>query len=237
MALSVAYLMNLFIPRSGEVSRAIILDKYENVPFEKGFGTIIAERVIDLIFLLLYTALALIIEFDALYDFVMESIPDSVLYILLIGIILMAVSIPLYIKFSNSNINKKIKSFVIGLKEGIFSILRMRKKGAFIIQTFLIWILYILSFYAALQSLPQTSELHIGIVIISFVVGSFTIAFTNSGFGTYPAAIAGILNIFGLATTAGVALGWIVWISNITSIVIIGIVSLILLPIYNRKRL
>ena len=54
-AVSTAYFMNLFIPKSGEVSRALVLDKYEKVPFEKGFGTIISERVVDLFFLLLFT--------------------------------------------------------------------------------------------------------------------------------------------------------------------------------------
>lgn len=237
MAISVAYLMNIFIPKSGEVSRAIVLDKYENVPFQKGFGTIISERVVDLLFLIIYTTVALIIEFDILYEYVMNSIPSSILYLLTGSILLIAVSIPLYIKFSKSNVNKKLKSFVIGLKEGIFSILKMRQKGAFLFQTILIWILYILSFYTALHALPETANIPFGTVIITFVVGSFTIAFTNSGLGTYPAAIAGILSIYGIATTAGVAFGWIVWISNITSIVIIGVLSLILLPIYNRKRL
>lgn len=237
MAISVAYLMNIFIPKSGEVSRAIILDKYENVPFQKGFGTIISERVVDLLFLLIFTAVALIIEFEILYEYVMNSIPSSILYILLAAILLVAISIPLFIKFSKSNVNRKIKSFVIGLKEGIFSILKMQKKGAFLFHSILIWVLYILSFYAALHALPEMAEIPFGTVIITFVVGSFTIAFTNSGFGTYPAAIAGILSIFGIAATAGVAFGWIVWISNITSIVIFGVLSLILLPLYNRKRL
>ncbi len=237
MAVSVAYLMNVFIPKSGEVSRGIILDKYEGIPFQKGFGTIISERVVDLIFLLFFTILALTIKFDALYDYVVESIPPSILYLFVFGIVLLSVSIPLYIKFSKSNINKKLKNFVIGLKEGVFSILRMSKKGAFLFHTFVIWGLYLLSFYTALHALPETANIPFGTIIITFVVGSFTFAFTNSGFGTYPAAVAGILTIFGVAKTVGIAFGWIVWISNMGSIVFFGVLSLVLLPIYNRKRL
>ena len=237
MAISVAYLMNLFIPKSGEVSRGIILDKYEDVPFQKGFGTIISERIVDLIFLLVFTILALIIKFDVLYGFVVEGIPESTFYIVLIGIFAIAIIIPLYLKFSRSNINTKLKDFIIGLKEGIFSILKMRKKRAFIFQSFLIWGLYLLSFYTALQAIPETSGIPLGTVIIVFVVGSFTFAFTNSGFGTYPAAIAAILNVFGIAKTAGIAFGWIAWVSNISAVLFFGLVSLILLPIYNRDRL
>ena len=237
MAVSVAYLMNIFIPKSGEVSRAVILDKYEKVPFEKGFGTIISERIVDLFFLLFYTALALAIKFDVLYEYMLEKIPASVLYIAIIATLLVAISIPLYIKFSKSNINKKIKTFVFGLKEGVFSILKMKKKGAFLFHTIVIWSLYLLSFYTALHALPETANISFGTIIITFVVGSFTFAFTNSGFGTYPAAIAGILAVFGIAKTVGIAFGWIVWISNISSILIFGVISLILLPLFNRKRL
>lgn len=236
MAISVAYLMNLLIPKSGEVSRGIILDKYEDVPFQKGFGTIISERVVDLFFLLIFTTLALYMQFDVLYEFVIETIPASVFYVLLIGAIAMMILIPLYIKFSKSNINRKLKNFVIGLKEGIFSILKMRNKSAFLFHTFAIWGLYLLSFYTALQALPDTAGISFGTVIITFVVGSFTFAFTNSGFGTYPVAIAGVLAIFGIAKTAGIAFGWILWISNISSVLLFGVLSLILLPIYNRNR-
>lgn len=236
MAISVAYLMNIFIPKSGEFSRGIILDKYEGVPFEKGFGTIISERVIDLIFLLAFTLLALFLKFDVLFDYLSETIPLSTVYKIIGGLVFVGLISLLFLKFSKSNINKKVKQFVIGLKDGLFSIVKMKKKGAFIFHSFVIWGLYILSFYTALFALPETSSIGFGTIIITFVVGSFTFAFTNSGFGTYPAAIAGIMTIFGISKTVGVAFGWIVWTSNIASILFFGVVSLLLLPIYNRRK-
>ena len=120
MAVSVAYLMNIFIPKSGEVSRAVILDKYENVPFQKGFGTIISERIVDLLFLLFFTALAFLIKFEILYDYIFEAIPASILYVLAAGILLIIISVPIYIRFSKSNINKRLKDFIIGLKKRRF---------------------------------------------------------------------------------------------------------------------
>lgn len=237
MAVSVAYLMNIFIPKSGEVSRALILDKYEQVPFEKGFGTIISERIIDLIFLLFFTALALAVKFDVLYTYLMEEVSLSTVFLVIIGILILGSFILLYIKFSKSNLNKKLKTFVFGLKEGVFSIVKMRRKAAFLFYTIVIWALYLLSFFVALQALPDVAHISFGTLIITFVVGSFTFAFTNSGFGTYPAAIAGILMVFGIAKTVGIAFGWIVWISNISSIVLFGVLSLIFLPWYNRKQL
>lgn len=236
MAISVAYLMNIFIPKSGEVSRGIILDKYEGVPFEKGFGTIISERIVDLIFLLAFTIIALILKFDVLSKYLSENIPTSTVYILLVGMVTFSILMLLFLKYSKSKTNLKLRSFVFGLKEGILSILKMNKKGAFLFHTFIIWGLYLLSFYTALYALPATSHISFGTIIIAFVVGSFTFAFTNSGFGTYPAALAGILAMFGVTKTVGVAFGWIVWTSNIASLVFFGCLSLFLLPIYNREK-
>ena len=237
MAVSVAYLLNIFIPKSGEISRGIILDKYEDVPFEKGFGTIISERLIDLIFLLAIASIALVLKFDVLAQYVSESIPDSIIYVVIGGLLSVGITSLLFLKFSKSKTNLKLKSFVLGLKEGVLSILTMNKKGAFIFHTFVIWGLYLLSFYTALFALQETTTISLGTIITAFAVGSFTFAFTNSGFGTYPAALAGILSVFGVSKTVGVAFGWIVWTSNIASIVFFGCLSLLILPIYNRSRI
>lgn len=234
MAVSVAYLANLFIPKSGEFSRAIILDKYEQVPFEKGFGTVISERIIDLIFLLAFTSLALILQYQELFDYINGLIPFTKLLGVFVGGLLLLVIFYLFVKYSKGAFANKIKNFILGLKEGVLSILSMKQKGAFIFHSFNIWLLYFLSFYTATQALPETSGIAFGTVVITFVVGSFTFAFTNSGVGYYPLAIAGILYIFHVPETVGTALGWIVWSSNILYILILGIASLIFLPLLNK---
>lgn len=236
MSISVAYLMNLFIPKSGEISRGIIIDKYENIPFEKGFGTIISERIVDLIFLLFFTLLALTLNFNELYEYLEASMSWNTFYILsglgFIGFI----ALFLFLKYATFPFALKIKTFLLGLKDGVLSILKMQRKGPFILHTFIIWGLYILSFYVTTFALEATSAISFSSLIIAFVVGSFTFAFTNSGFGTYPAAIAGILVLFAVPFTVGTAFGWIIWGSNIISIIALGVVSLIYLPIYNQKK-
>lgn len=236
MAISVAYLMNLFIPKSGEISRGVIIDKYEGVPFEKGFGTIISERVVDLLFLLLFTLLALFLNFTELYNYFKATMSWNTFYLLAfaggIGIIVTY----LFFKYATFPFALKIKNFLVGLKEGILSIVKMKNKKAFIFHSFLIWGLYILSFYTATFALEATSDISLSTIIIAFVVGSFTFAFTNSGFGTYPVAIAGILALFTIPFTVGTAFGWIVWGSNIISIILFGILSLAYLPFYNQKK-
>ncbi|MDB4176114.1 flippase-like domain-containing protein [Flavobacteriaceae bacterium] len=236
MAVSVAYLMNVFIPKSGEVSRGIVLDKYEKIPFSAGFGTIISERVVDLILLVVFIFMALALKFDILYSYVLDKIPPSILNTIVIAVVGLGIFVFLFLKFSRSKANSKIKTFILGLKDGVLSIVTMKKKGLFIAHTFLIWGLYLLSFYTATQALPETSDIGFGTILIAFVVGSFTFAFTNSGFGTYPAAIAGVLVLFNIDFTVGTAFGWIVWTSSITSIIVIGVGSLLFLPVYNKNK-
>lgn len=236
MTIAVAYLMNLGIPKSGEVTRGILLNRYEDVPFDKGFGTIISERVVDLIFLLAFTFLAISLKYDILFAYVTDLIPFQKLIIIGIsGLVLLIIGY-LLLKYLKLNFVTKIKTFITGLKEGVLSIWTMKKKKAFIFHTFLIWGLYVLSFFTATLALEQTAGIAFSTLIIAFVVGSFTFAFTNSGFGTYPAAVAGILSLFAIDFTVGTAFGWIVWTSNITSILIIGIISLIALPLNNKNK-
>ncbi len=236
MSICIAYLMNMFIPKSGEVSRGIVLDKYEGVPFEKGFGTIITERIVDLIFLLAFTVAALALQFDLLYDYLATIIQPSKLLLGVLGLVVMGILFLVFLKFSKSKLKHKLTTFLVGLKEGVFSILKMKKKGAFILHTFIIWSLYLLSFYTATQALEETSAIAIGTLIITFVVGSFSFAFTNSGFGVYPFFVAGILAILGIPETVGTAFGWIVWTSNIASIVFFGVLAFLILPFYNKNR-
>ncbi|QIE59573.1 flippase-like domain-containing protein [Rasiella rasia] len=236
MAVSVAYLMNLFIPKSGEVSRALVLTKYEDVPFDKGFGTVISERIIDLVLLLFFIGLSLALQFDVLYAYLVEVVPVKKLLLILGAAVLLLLVFIGFLKYSKSKLSVKINTLISGLKEGILSIAHMKKKGQFIFWSVTIWILYLASFYVATQALDATSNISLGIIITTFVVGSFTFGFTNSGFGTYPAAIMGILLIFGIAETVGTALGWIVWTSHMIYIIASGGISFLALPFYNRHK-
>src|SRR5690625_2049061 len=236
MALNCAYLINLVIPRGGEVSRAVILDKYENIYFQKGFGTIIAERVVDLIFLLGFTLAVTLIKADVLWNYFVDIVPIKRLSSLAIigtaGILI----IWMVLRLAKGKIIGKIKAFLKGLKEGIWSITKMENKWAFLFHSFLIWILYVAAFYVCIFAFEQTASIDFGTMLLAFVSGSFAVAFTNSGFGSYPLFVAGILLLFGVTETSGTAFGWIIWTSNMFSMIILGVLSFILLPIANRRE-
>lgn len=236
MAVYITYLMNLFIPRSGEVSRALVINKYEDVPFDKAFGTIISERVADFIILLTLIAITLFLQFNLLAGYLSENINPLKVYIGVTVLIVLAGILFLYLKKSQSRLSIKIWKFLTGLKEGILSIFKMRQKGAFIFHTLFIWVMYLAMFYTMVFALEETSTISLAAVITSFVVGSITIAFTNGGFGSFPFFIAGVLLLFNVPETAGTAFGWLVWSSQTIVVILFGGLSFLLLPILNKGK-
>lgn len=236
MSVNAGYLMNLTVPRSGEITRAVILKRYEKVPFDKGFGTIVGERIIDMFFLLLFVATAFFLQFDIFKAFVLDQIPlNKLLLFGGIGIGLMTVALWIY-AYSKSKIVAKLKEKISGLKEGLFSIWKMEKKWQYLAHTIFIWFSFLMTFYVTIYVFEPTQTLTLGATISAFVVGSIAIAFTNSGFGSYPFLISKILLFYSIAETVGNAFGWIVWTSQMLLVLALGLLSFLLLPLYNRNK-
>ena len=236
MAVFATYLVNYTIPRAGEVTRATILTNYEGVPFEKGFGTIVAERVADMVVMLGIITITLFLEFEFIYQFFSESFdPLKLVLAGMIGLLSLGILF-LFIKKSSSPFATKVRSFVSGLIEGILSIFKMKHKWAFIGHTLFIWFMYVLMFYITTLSIPETSNLPLAAVLIGFISASFSIAATNGGIGSYPVAVYAAFSIFAIAKEPSIAFGWIMWSSQTLMIIILGGISLIYLPIYNRTK-
>lgn len=236
MAVNIGYLLNIAIPKSGEVSRALIVKKYNNIPFDKGFGTIIAERIIDMIVLLFIMLIAFLMQFQIIKQFILDKISlQNLIIFSSIGIIGLITFFSIY-KYSKLKIVSLFKEKISGLKEGLLSIVHMKTKWEYFFYTIIIWGSYIIMFYTAIFVIPETSHLTIGAVIISFVVGSIAIAFTNSGFGSYPFLISKVLIFYSVAETAGNAFGWIIWTSQMFLVLFLGLLSFLLLPIINKSK-
>lgn len=237
MAVFIAYLANYGIPRSGELLRATVATNYENIPFEKGFGTIIAERVADVVVMLIIIGITLILQFQFIYDLLVNSIGgDKLIFLLVVGIILAVVGY-LILKMSNSPIMKKVKSFLRGLIEGISSILKLKQKWAFIFHTLFIWVMYLAMFYVTTFALPELKGLPLGAILVAFISASFTIAATNGGIFVYPVAVMAAFKLFDMAEDPSYAFGWIMWTSQTLLIIILGSLSFLLLPVYNKNKL
>jgi uncharacterized protein (TIRG00374 family) len=236
MAINICYLLNLTVPKSGEISRAVVLKKYNNIPFDKGFGTIVAERIVDMVILLLFILTAFFVQFAVVKSFILDKIPIEKALLMLAITAIIGIGVVALFYYSKNKFILKIKEKLAGLREGIGTLLYMKNKGWYLAHTLFIWGSYVLMFYCTLFALPQTSSIPFGAVVTAFVVGSIAIAFTNSGFGSYPFMIAKILAVYDIAETAGNAFGWIVWSSQMFLVLLLGLLSFLFLPLANRSR-
>lgn len=235
MTVCVSYLVNLTIPRSGEISRAALLKKYENVPFDKGFGTIVAERIVDLLIFLLFVVIAFVLQFEKLYKFLIDKLPlEKIIYLLVGGFVIFVIFVFVWI-YAEWKIINKLKQKLSGLIEGMTSILKMKNKWNYIFHSFFIWLSYLLMFYVTIFALPETANIGFDVVIMGFIFGSLAVGFTNGGIGAYPLAIALIYSLYGIPNDVGVAFGWLVWTSQTLLTIFLGLVSYLLLPILNKK--
>ncbi|RAJ13834.1 lysylphosphatidylglycerol synthase transmembrane domain-containing protein [Arenibacter echinorum] len=232
-----AYFTNLGIPRSGEILRATALATYEHVPFQKGFGTIVTERVIDLVMLFLIVAIALFLQTDIIWDFLQQKGFNLVLMLVLLGSGILVLSLGTYmVKKSKSKFALKLKTFLRGLLEGILSIFRMKNKWGFVFHTLFIWLAYIAMFWVIKYTVLETVDLSLSQLLVAFVAGAFAMSATNGGIGIYPIAVSSALAIFGISKVSGDAFGWIMWISQTLMIVVFGAISFLILPLWNRNK-
>ena len=237
LAVLVSYIANLGIPRSGEILRATTLSNYEKIPFEKLFGTIIAERLIDFIILLSLIFLTLSLQFESIWEILREKRFDLKKLIVVIFILsLIFFGLKKFLGKNNSKILTKIKAFIEGLIEGIMSIKNMPYKLAFTAHTIFIWTMYFSMFYIIKWAIPEMQNLQIAQMLPSFVIGGLTLTATNGGIGIYPLSVAIALSPLGISNESGLAFGWIVWTSQTLMIIFFGSLSFFILPLINRKK-
>jgi uncharacterized protein (TIRG00374 family) len=236
MTVCVSYLVNLTIPRSGEISRAALLKKYEKVPFDKAFGTVVAERIVDMIIVLLFVIVGFVSQFDTIYTFLLEKNLqfETLLWISLGGFLLFLLFIVVWI-YAEWKIILKLKQKLSGLIEGMQSILKMKDKWSYLFHSFFIWFSYLVMFYVTIFALPETENITFDVVIMGFIFGTLAVGFTNGGLGAYPLAIAMIFSLYGISNDIGVAFGWLIWTSQTLLTIFLGLLSYLLLPILNKK--
>lgn len=236
MAVFSTYLINYTIPRAGEVARATILKNYENVPFEKGFGTIVAERIADMVVMLMIIAVTLSLQFDFIFNFLTQKFNLTKIIIAGIVLIVLALMFVFLIKRSTNVIALKIKGFVNGLIEGALSIFKMKKKWAFIFHTLFIWTMYLLMFYVTTLAFKDLNTIPFAAILVAFILATFSIAATNGGIGSYPEAIVIAFTLFSLPEDPSRAFGWIMWTSQALLVFVFGGLSLLYLPFFNQNK-
>jgi len=235
LAVLIGYFVNLAIPRAGEVSRASVMANYENIPFEKGFGTIVAERIADLIMMFLIIGVTLLIQFDFILQLVKEKLDPVKIIIGLAVCLIGGFFFYKYVRKSTKGVGLKIKKFIKSLVEGVTSIFRMKNKWPFIFHTVFIWAMYVLMFWATIPAI-EGLQVPFGGILVGFIAGGFSIAATNGGIGLYPLAVAGAFTLFGVPEEPSTAFGSVMWAAQTTMVILFGGLSFLLLPICNKAK-
>lgn len=228
-AVMAGYVINFTVPRSGEIARAGLLTNYEKVPFEKGFATIVIERVIDVIMLALVVFISGLLQAnsDEISQITKSGTGESKMWIVyvLIGMAVFGVAaLIIYLKHEKFRtfFNNKIRGFWEGLK----SIWTMKKKWAFVGHTFFIWICYVGGIWIFAQAFPETAGMSVGCVFAAFVVGAAAIAILPGGIGAYPVWITAVLSVYSIEFAA---YGIFVWVIQTIMLVSLGLISLFLI--------
>jgi len=238
-ALMMGYIINLTVPRAGEVSRAYMLQRFHPVPFSAGFGTIITERIIDVLLLFTYMGITILLLSDDISiilnqiktEFGSEKSSSNLLIYLVIGGIFLS-----SLLFLIKSVRNKILGFLKTLAEGVLSVFKMKETAKFIGYTLLMWGNYFFMFWLTFFAFETTQQVPVEGVLCAFIAGGLSISITNGGIGTYPLVVAWVIDFFlkkeGIHTgkTDADALGMIIWLSQTVVLLIMGLVSFFYIP-------
>ncbi len=237
----IGYLANLAVPRLGEISRCGVLSRYDGVPFEKAFGTVITERVVDLLFLAVITSAALLSQFSVIgasfqeymssflskYSGLLSAENYTFWLLFLIGALLMSLlGWFVWKKLSASGRFSVIRDKIIGVFQGIAAVGKLDNVPLFIAHSLFIWLMYFAMIFICFQTMEVTENLGplVGLAMLAF--GTFAIIATQGGIGAYPLIVAGLLSLYGIDQAEGYAFGWIVWTAQTIFLIVAGALAL-----------
>lgn len=240
-AMMVGYLANLVLPRMGEVIRCSVLRRTSQVPVQVALGTVVTERVIDVLVLLGLLGTTLLLDFNTFWSFVTDKLlagrydalarnPQPLLLALVIAVgLLLGLGYAVFRNLERLRQNalfNKAMSFVKGVLAGAFSILKLENKGLFLFHTFFTWAVYYLLDYLAFFAFPETYDLGMraGLAVLTF--GAFGMAApVAGGIGPFHVMVQGILLAYGISKEAGIAYALVVHGSQTLLVVLMGGIS------------
>lgn len=233
-SLMIGYLVNLAIPRGGEVSRCYNLYKLENTPVEISFGTVVVERIVDVLCLLLIVGLAFIVEWDKLMMFLEKLGVGSVegsgfhipiwAYLALAGLVAFGASFYFFRK------NEKLIKILRGFKEGLLSVFQLKNKWLFVFYSITIWSLYFLMSFFVVKAFETTSHLGFSAVLSVFALGSIAMAVpVPGGAGSYHTIVpAGLHILYAVPMSDATAFVFIFHGWQTLTMIVGGVISLII---------
>lgn len=244
----IGYFFNLLVPRLGEVMKCTLLAKYEKTPVDKLIGTMVAERAVDLLTLLLIIFITVISQFNTIGGFALDLIQTFLnsksgnfdvikILIFVTSIVLFFFIIRfIFFRFSEVKIISSIKNTFQRILEGVTSIKNVENKPAFIFHSIFIWGLYLLSIRIGFYAMDPVAHLGMSPALSILSIGSLAMIVTQGGIGAYQLAVQNCLELYNIANIDGLAFGWLIWLAQTIMVLVTGLICLLLLPIYNNKK-
>ncbi|MBT8327708.1 MAG: flippase-like domain-containing protein [Bacteroidia bacterium] len=242
-AVILGYLVNIALPRVGEITRPAVLAKLDDIPFNKLVGTVLIERVVDLLITLLIAISIFFIQFDIIYEFassMFENTSSSVA--IFYGVLGMLALILLYIVYRNRYwfyalpIIKKFKDFIEGLLDGVRTIFNLEKKGLFVFYSLFIWVMYFFMPFFVLYALDGTSHLGASAALTVLLFGTAAmIVPVPGGVGTFEVLVPAALTLYGIGSLVGSSYALITHAIQFIVIIGVGVFSIIYFVVKSQK--
>jgi hypothetical protein len=244
-AVMIGYVVNYAVPRGGELSRCGVATQYEKVPFAAALGTVITERIVDLLLLILLFFITLAVQFSELTGLTHKYVLDpltaklaaskNLLYILVGGVALIILVVIVLRKKIKSILTGKMGAMLKNFGAGLRSVKDVKSPGLFIIQSFLIWFLYFLSLYVCFWCFPETKDLGLKPALSVLLFGTIGVAVSPGGVGAYQIIATQVLLFYAVTNGIAISFPWIVWGAQFIAIIVIGALCFLLLPLMNRN--
>lgn len=247
-AVMIGYLTNHAVPRLGEVVKCTMLARYEKIPVDKLIGTIILERLIDAITLLLVFGITLIIQPDIYSDLTEaifnsspqpghKTISSTLVLLIVIAIIILLITVwMIKKKKSFADLGELFKKIGRRIWEGISAIQHLKKRKQFIFLTVMLWTLYLAGGYLGFLAFRETEQYGIREAFAILSAGSIGMVVTPGGIGAYSYLVEKTMIIYGLNSGIATAFGLILWVAQTSVILIGGLISFVLMPWHHKRK-
>ena len=247
-AVMVAYLANLAVPRLGEVMRCAMLRSSDKIPMEKSIGTVVTERLIDMLMFVIIVLLGFLLMFKDVKDFIYDTLSTkfsslpTLAGLAVAGVVALVVLFVLYRLFHKKlekfAFYQKIVQLLKGCVDGVKSILHLgpRSTMLFLLYSILIYFLYIAGGWIILSAFADTQTLGFQTAFVMYLFGSVGMMISQGGLGAYPVLIWQALALYGVGEITGLACGWLLWGSQQAMVLVVGLVYLIYFSLIKKKN-
>ncbi len=245
-AVFISYAASLVIPRIGEFTRCAVLKRYDGVSFSKALGTVVTERAVDTLVVMLYSGIILLVEMSIFGTFFQKTGTSldrilggfSLTGWLVTAVCGIAVLILLHLLLKNFSIYNKVRMTLSGIWEGVLSLRGVKNLPLYLFFSIGIWVCYFLHYYLTFFCFDFTAHLGLGCALVSFVVANFAVIVpTPNGAGPWHFAIKTMLILYGVADEQALWFVLIVHTVQTMLVIVLGIYAWAALSFTKRIHL